>query len=295
MLITITLLSVIVVASYVALQPRVETLPATVPFRAEGWMAFVPTSAQFVAYVNYRACIETSGNQSLFGTDPLLEIYLPAFALYPKSIEYELAINLPGEGSKEGLPTVIVLKIDSQELEGLQEALRSAKYLRTTTQGAYTIFDLLVRHKERQTKLALTALTIAHEHIVLAEGTGIMNSMIQILDTVDHEPRQLFSLESTRAALYASGGSGSYLAFFAATFPTQIQAASMVMKTVKGTSDSATSRIAFAFQTEDKARSQYQAVKNLYSGGSDYWVLGEFVVVKFNHQMSELSQQIRGL
>jgi hypothetical protein len=36
-------------------------------------------------------------------------------------------------------------------------------------------------------------------------------------------------------------------------------------------------------------------VKNLFAGGSDYWILGQFVVVKFNYQMSELSQQIRGL
>jgi len=270
-------------------------LPTTIPFRHENWMAFVPSSAEFVAYVNYRACIETSGNQSLFGVDPLLEIYSLPYVLYPKSIEYEVAVNLPSQGSKEVSPTVGVLKIDSQELSGLQEALQSSTKLRRTTHGGYTIYDLLIRHKERQTQLVSAILTIAHEHIVFAEGAGTSSLVTQILDTADYASNQLFSSESARTALYASGGGGDYLAFFAAAFPTQIQGASIAMKTVKSASGLVMSQIALSFDSQDKARSQFQAVKNLYTGGSNYWILGQFVVVKFSYQMSDLSQQIRGL
>jgi hypothetical protein len=296
MLITMALLSIILAASYSALQPRVETLPATVPFRYENWMAFVPSSAEFVAYVNYRACIETSGNQSLFGVDPLLEIYLPTFLIFPQSIEYEIAISLPSEGSKEVSPTVSVLKIDSQELRNFQEALQSSTKLRRTNHGAYTIYDLLIRHKERQTQLVSAILTIAHEDIVFAEGAGTMTLMAQVLEAADNPPSQLFSSETARTALYASGGAGGdYLAFFAATFPTQIEGATILTKTVRGAPGTVASQLAISFDSQDKARSQYQAVKNLYTGGRDYWILGQFVVVKFSYQMSELDQQIRGL
>lgn len=295
MLITITLLLVIVLASYISLQPRVETLPTNVPFHNENWMIFVPSSVQFAAYVEYRACIETTGNQSLFGTDPLFEIYSPPFVVYPYSIEYELALNLPSPGSQQASPTVSILKIDSQELQDLQRTLQSSTDLRRTQHGSYTIFDLLIRHKELQTQLVSATLVIAHAHLLFAEGAGSMSYLIQILDTTDYAPDQLFFSQSARTALYASGGDDDYLAFFAAAFPTQIEGASVVMKTVTSTPGSVAAQIALSFDNQDKARVQYQAVKNLYAGGSDYWILGQFVVVKFNYQMSELSQQIRGL
>jgi hypothetical protein len=258
-------------------------------------MVFVPSSVQFAAYVEYRACIETTGNQSLFGTEPLFEIYSPPFVIYPYSIEYDLALTLPSPGSQQASPTVSILRIDSEELQNLQTTLESSTNLRRTLHGSYTIFDLLIRHKELQTQLVSAALVIAHAHLLFAEGAGSTNYLIQILDTADYAPDQLFSSQSARAALYASGGDGDYLAFFAAAFPTQIEGASMVMKTVSSASGSIAAQIALSFDNQDKARSQYQAVKNLYAGGSDYWILSQFVVVKFHYQMSELSQQIRGL
>jgi hypothetical protein len=124
----------------------------------------------------------------------------------------------------------------------------------------------------------------------------VMNLLTVVLDTIDSPPSQLFSSDSARAALYASGGaSGSYLAFFAAPFPTQIEGASMLTKTVSSASGMVMSQIALSFDSQDKAKSEYQAVKNLYTGGSDYWILGQFVVAKFSYQMSDLSQQVRGL
>jgi hypothetical protein len=80
-----------------------------------------------------------------------------------------------------------------------------------------------------------------------------------------------------------------------ATFPTQIEGANTMMKTVKSASSSVTTQIALSFDNQGKAEGQYRAVRNLYSGGSDYWVLGPFVVVKFNHEISTLRDEIRGL
>ena len=293
---TIGLLLVILVGSYVALQPRVEDLPATVPFQHEDWMMFVPSSAQFVAYVNYRACIEATGNYSLFGDDPLLEIYSPPYTLYATSIEYEVSMNLPSQGSKETSPTASVVKIDSQELKDLEKALQSSTILHKTHHGDATIFDLLVRRKERNPQLVSASLAIAHERIIFAEGTGSANIIGLILDTAGSESRQLFFLESFRTAVYASGGSsGDYLALFVATFPTQIEGANVMMKTVKSAPSSVTTQIALSFDNQGKAEGQYGAVRNLYSGGSAYWVLGPFVVAKFNHEISTLRDEIRGL
>jgi hypothetical protein len=160
MLATIGLLLVILIGSYIALQPRVADLPATVPFQHEDWMTFVPSSAQFVGYVNYRACMEATGNYSLFGTDPLLEIYSPPYALYAASIEYEVSVNLPSQGSKETSPTVSIVKINSQELKDLENALQPSTYVRKIPHGDTTLFDLLIRHKERNPQLVPASLAL---------------------------------------------------------------------------------------------------------------------------------------
>jgi hypothetical protein len=239
--------------------------------------------------------MEATGNYSLFGTDPLLDMYLPSYALYATFIEYEVSVNLPGQ-TKEGSPTVSIVKIDSQELNDLQKALESSTNLRRTHHGDAVIIDVLIRHKEQSPPLVSASLAITHGFIVFAEGTGSTSSVSLILDTADYTSRQLFSLESARTALYASGGSnGDYLAFFMATFPTQIEGANTMMKTVKSASSSVTTQIALSFDNQGKAEGQYRAVRNLYSGGSDYWILGQFVVAKFSHEISSLRDEIRGL
>ena len=296
MVATIALILVALIGSYIALQPRVEDLPAAVPFQYEDWMMYVPSSAEFVGYINYRACMEATGNYSLFGDDPLLEIYSPPYALYATSIEYEVSVNLPSQGSKETSPTANVIKIGLQDLKDLEKALQSSTILRKTNHGGTVIFDLLARRKDRNPQLVSASLAIARERVIFAEGTGTANTIGLILDTVGYESRQLFSLESSRTAVYASGGSsGDYLAFFVATFPTQIEGANIMMKTVKSTSNSVTTQIALSFDSQNKAEGEYSAVRNLYSGGSDYWVLGPFVVAKFNHEISTLRDEIRGL
>jgi len=296
MVATIGLILVVLIGSYIAFQPRVEDLPAAVPFQHEDWMMYVPSSAEFVAYVNYRACMEATGNYSLFGDDPLLEIYSPPYTLYATSIEYEVSVNLPSQGSKETSPTASIVKIDSQELKDLEKALQSSTILHKTNHGDIIIFDLLIRHRERDPQLVSASLAIGNEHIMFAEGTGTANTIGLVLDTVGSESRQLFSLESSRTAVYASGGSsGDYLALSVATFPTQIEGANIMMKTVKSGSSSVTTQIALSFDNQEKAKGEYGAVRNLYSGGSAYWVLGPFVVAKFNHEISTLRDEIRGL
>jgi hypothetical protein len=240
--------------------------------------------------------MDTTGNYSLFGNDPLLEMYLPSFTLYAQSIEYEASVNLPARTAKEASPTVNIIKIAPQDLNALQRTLESSTILHRTHHGTNVVYDVLVLHKGQNPQLVPASVAVAGEHIVLSEGTGTASSVGTALDAAASESHRLFSLESARTALYAAGGSsGDYLALFMATFPTQIEGANMMMKTVKSASTAVTIQMALSFDNQDKARAQYNAVKRLYTGGSDYWILGQFVVAKFDHNISELRQDIRGL
>jgi hypothetical protein len=258
-------------------------------------MSFIPDTAQFVSYVNYREAFVATGNYSLFGTGPLLEIYAPSVSIDQASVEYEVSIGLPGEGS-EVSPTVTVLRIDSQKLRSLDQALQSSAQVRRTEQNGHTIFSVLVRRRELQTQLVPANLAIEGGHLILTQGLVNVNSLVKVLETVGHEQGQLFSQQSARAALYASGGANDqYLALFIATFPTQIEGAKIAMKTVRTASQTVTSQIAFSFDSQDQAKTQYANVKKLYTGGKDYWILGPFDVVAFEYDISRLGDQVRGL
>jgi hypothetical protein len=297
MLATVALLAAVIwVTPYFSLQPRVEALPDTIPFSQEGWMSFIPDTAQFVSYVNYRDAFVATGNYSLFGTGPLLEIYAPSVSIDQASVEYEVSIGLPGEGSKEESPTVTALRIDSQKLRSLGQALQSSAQVRRTEQNGHTIFSVIVRRRELQTQLVPANLAIEGGHLILTQGLVNVNSLVKVLETVSHEQGQLFSQQSARAALYASGGANDqYLALFIATFPTQIEGAKIAMKTVRTASHTVTSQIAFSFDSQDQAKTQYANVKKLYTGGKDYWILGPFDVVAFEYDISKLGDQVRGL
>jgi len=86
-----------------------------------------------------------------------------------------------------------------------------------------------------------------------------------------------------------------YLGLLVATFPTQVERAKTAMKTVRTASQTVTSQIAFSFDSQDQARIRYGSVKELYTGGKDYWILGPFDVVTFEHDISRLGDQVRGL
>jgi hypothetical protein len=297
MLLTVVLLAAIIwVVPYLTFQPRTEALPASIPFSQQAWMRFIPDTAEFISYVDYRLAYDATGNYSLFGTGPAVEVYSPAFTISPHSVEYELSIALAGKDPKETVPTVTVVKIEPTELSHLEEALRNSTILHKTTHGNHIIFSPLVRHRELKTQLVTANLAVAYEHLLMTEGTGSMNSLTQVLDTADYRLDEFFSQQAARTALYASGGADSnYVALFIATFPTQIEGAKIAMKTVKTASETVTSQIAFSFNSEDEARNQYNNVKKLYSGGKDYWILGPFVVVSFGYDMTKLSEQMRGL
>ena len=259
-------------------------------------MSYVPDSAQFVAYVNLRAAYEATGNYSLFGTNSLIEIYSPPFALYPSSVEYELAINLAGQGSEKRLSTVSVVKAEPNELRSLDDALSASSTIHSTMHGQHAIFGLLIHRKELQPSLVSASLAIANGHLLLAQGPSSTETIAQILDAADYEQYQLFSQSSVRTALYASGGADNqYLALFVATFPTQIEGAKIAMKTVSSASGAVSSRIAFSFDSQDQARAHYENVRRLYAGGDDYRILGPFVVVTFRYDIRMRDDQVRGL
>ncbi len=278
------------------MQPRVEALPEIVPFSPEDWMSFVPKSAEFVAYVNYRGAFEASGNYSLFGVGPLVEIYAPQFVIYPASVEYEVSITLPSEGSQEASPTVTVLRIDSNDLRTLDQALQSSALVRRAEHNGHAIYTLLFRRRELEAQLQLGNIAIEGEHLILTQAPGNVQSIAKILDTAGYEPGQFFSRQSARTALYASGGTkGPYLALFVATFPTQIEGANIAMKSVSADSQTVTSQIAFSFDSQEVAKTRYGDVKRLYSGGKDYWIMGPFDVVVFEEDAARLADQLRGL
>ena len=297
MLATVALLcGAIWLGPYFVLQPRVETLQSKVPFSQQEWMSYIPESAQFVAYVNYQAAFEATGNRSFFGTDPLLEVYSPPFTIYSNSVEYELGINLAGPGATQGVPAVSVIKVVLSEAKSLETTLISTPGLHRTEHESHEIFSLLIRRKELQVPLVSASITIDGQHVLLAQGAASAASVIQVLDAADHSQKQLFSKSSAQTALYASsGGDDRYLALFIATFPTQVEGSNIAMKTVTTDSEGFTSRFAFSFNSTDQARAHYDSIKRLYNGGKDYWLLGPFVVATFEYDLSKLADQIRGL
>jgi hypothetical protein len=297
MLATVALLTGAVwLGSYFSVQPRIEALPSTILFSQQEWMSYIPESAQFVAYVNYQAAFEATGNHSLFGTDPLLEVYSPPFTIYPNSVEYEVGINLAAPGTTQGMRAVSVIKVVLSEARSLETALISTPGLHRTEHESHEIFSLLIRRKELQVPLVSASITINGQHVLLAQGAASAASVIQVLDAADHSQKQLFSQSSARTALYASsGGNDRYLALFIAAFPTQVEGANIVMKTVRTDPGSFTSRFAFSFNSTDQARAHYDSVKGLYTGAKDYWLLGPFVVATFEYDISKLGDQVRGL
>jgi hypothetical protein len=290
--ITVIIIAVFIAGSYYQSLPTVEHIPANFVFKVQDWMAFVPSDAEYVGYVNYQQAYAVSGNASLFGKEILLEFPQSSFQAIPSDIVYEVAIQLP-EPQYSG--SALVLQLASGKQTGLSSQLASAN-LKNRTFAGYRIYELLTREFGDKS-LTLGYVAIVNGHLVFSndQNTALQN-VEAILDQVSGRGNGLFDQVSIKRAVYASGVTDQdYVGLFVGRFPTQLNDTQMAVKSVLGSGDSLSVTRALLFPSSNIALQRLDQAHEVYKNASSYRILDSWMVVTYNYPLSRLRAELIGI
>ena len=259
-------------------------------------MSFVPATAEFVGYVNYKGVYATTGNSSIFGTDIVISLPQLGFNLIPLDIIYEVGIQMP-EPQYSG--SALVLEVSSWKLTSLTQLLATAnqtKIERPLSYDAYAVYDLLTKELGDK-NIEAGYLAIVDNHIVLStdKSAGLQN-VEAVLDQVSSNHPNLFDDITVRRGIYATGLTDQdSIALFVGRFATQLNDTEMATKSVIGQGGSIQVSRAFLFPSSNIALQRWDQAHTVYKDASAYNILDSWLVVTYQYPLSRLPVEIVGL
>jgi len=290
---TLAIIGVIVGASYVSSLPKVEHLPDTIQFYAQPWMAYVPAETYYVGYVSYEDAIDASGNSTLFGTGPLLELAQLLFDFYPHDVVYEVDIELP---TPDYSGTVTLLRVSLDQLNGLAVRLSNSTKIPSRNYHGFEIYSLLMSKPGYQ-KPQLGYLTIFNGYVLFSDdqSTGKQN-VERIIDQAPENTPDLFDNEAVRRSVYASGVRDQpYIGLYVGMFPSQLNNTKMIVKSVIQQGNRIAVTRAVLFPNTDSALGQFGEAHRIYRDASSYRILDSWLVIAYQYSMGKLRGELIGI
>ena len=293
---TFAVIIVIIGASYYQTLPTIEHIPDTFVFNSQEWMPYVPTDAEFVGYINYKQAYFVTGNSSLFGESPLIQLPQLGFSIIPLDITYEVAIQLP-EPKYSG--SAILLQVSEGKQASLSQELASVnltKVHRPLSYDGFALYTLLMQ--EIGDKSANPGyLAIVNHHLLLSndQTTGLQNVQA-ILDQISSGREGLFDDVTVRRSVYATGVTDqTYVALFVGRFPTQLNDTVMATKSVIGNGASIQVSRALLFPSSDIALQRLDQAHKVYRDADSYRILDAFLVVTYSYPPAKIQSEIVGI
>lgn len=293
---TLVILSIIIGGSYYNSLPKVEHIPTNFQFGSASWMAFVPQTAQYVAYVDYQEAYSISGNTLLFGTLPLFQFYQLPVNIPPQSVIYDLDIQVP-QPVGSGAVTVSVVKLRNDTLDITLNELAKTNLPRTNYDG-YSVYDLLAvdETSSPQKLISIYTAIVGDELIVSIDPNYGKYGVETILDQYTSQAPTLFDNSNVRRGVYASGAaSGPYIGLFVGTFSSQFNNTRMIIKSIIPDSNGITVTRSVLFSSSDLAMSEFGHAHNVYRNANSYRVLDQWLVISYNYATDKLRGEITGI
>jgi len=291
---TLGIIAIIIGASYIGSQPKVEHIASDFKFTRQPWMSVVPNGIHFVGYVDFQRVYAASGNATFFGQAGLIDFSQLNYSILPEDVLYEIDIQLLDTNTAV---TVLRLQQDMQNKLGLlfAEATKAPSW----NFGSYLVRQLLV-HTPDQEKPLFGYLSIANDYVLVStdQQTGLQQVQT-VLGQMTYGTPSFFDNLTVQRAAYAAGYTGEpLLGLFLGTFSSQLQGSEMIVKSV--TSGSAATDMILVtrsvlFPNQDAALSQYGEAHRIYSGASGYRIIDSFLVITYQYSTAKLRSEITGI
>lgn len=276
--------------------PTEMGLPQNHVVSLQDWMMFVPSGAIEVGMINtssvFSAGLGVSQSQPMF-----LEIFQTGTKLLLGNVSYAVTYYLPPTSPSPNANSteIEIFKLRPSVLSNLVSLLNATRTISRTEYRGLTIYNVFNRVPGVD-YLVPGKLAFYQGWALYTQRspnpTGDLEAAIDVV--LDHQPN-LFQDPAVRTTLFASAENREdYLAIFYLTFPTQVNGSETASKTVFKTDQGYVGVYAFSFSDANTAKSSFDQVKQAYSGGSEYYVMSNYVVGFFKWPAATASNEIQG-
>jgi hypothetical protein len=259
-------------------------------------MPYVPPGTDYVGYINYRLAYSVSGNSSLFGENPVVELPQLGFEIIPADVIYEVAIQLP---APQYSGSAILLQLSSSKqaiLSNELAAINTTKIHPPLMYDNYALYGLLMREIGDNTTTPGYLALVSHFVLFSNDKTDDLRNVQAVLDQITASRQSLFDDQDVRRSVFATGITDqSYVALFVGRFPTQLNDTEMATKTIIGNGDSIQVSRAFLFPSSDIALARWDEAHQVYRNAASYRVLDSWLVVTYNYPLTRIQTEIIGI
>jgi hypothetical protein len=288
---TLTIIGVVIGASYIASLPQVEHIPDNFVFDRQAWMQYVPKSAEYALYTDFASAYSISGSTEIFGTQPLLQLYQLNVSIFPQDAAFEVDMQL---STSQFNATVTLTKL--QSLKPLQTALQSYTKAPISAYQGFTLHTLLMRKASDQ-KLQQGFLSLADGYLIVSDDQAAGRQSVEmILDQFAFNAPSLFDDASVRRGVYAAGITDQqYMGLAVATFRTQLNDSQMIVKSVVKDQNGILVTRSILFPSSDTALSRFGEAHRVYRDASSYRILDSWLVVSYRYPVEKLRGELTGI
>ncbi|HVP23022.1 MAG TPA: hypothetical protein VMS77_03825 [Conexivisphaerales archaeon] len=270
---------------------RTEHIPSGASIAVQPWMSLVPAEAETATFANISNALASGLNAS--SDVPLLHVYQTGQALTFANITYLLNYNVANSNPNQNDTGVVIIKTTQQAYDDLHSALNASSIVGRVNYRTYTIYFVL--NNDSLSKTLLTG-RICFLNGLIFYSQSDLNPTSELeagMDAALDQQTSLFQNRTVQLSVFAVAGSGAnYLALNYQGFEGEIKGSDFAAKAVTGSGQSFQAVYAFGFNSTSSASSRAKEVTTVYQGGSDYYLLDNYVVAKMGIDVAGLLIQL---
>jgi len=290
---TLSIVAIVIGASYISSLPRVEHIPDRIDFNRKDWMKYVPNSVQSAFYLDFDGASAISGGPDFHGPEALLYFYQLGFSIFPQDVSFEVDMELPPP-SFNG--TVTVMKLHDQQFSSLQRVVENEARAPGFRYQGYAVRELLIR-RSGENQLLQSFLCLADGYAVFSyDQTAGRRNVERILDQFAFDAPSLFDNTTVRTGVYATGVTDQqYIGLQVGMFQTQLNQSRMIVKTIvqDGTGILVTRSI--LLPSSGVALDRFEEAHRVYRDAASYKILDSWLVVVYEYPVSRLKAELSGI
>jgi hypothetical protein len=289
---TLLIIAIIVGASVISSQTRVEHIPDNFRINNQPWMKYAPNPVEYLTYVNFDAALGFSKRPQLFGSEPLAQFYQLNYSIFPRDATFEVDMQLPLP-QYGGTVTIIMLHNETRNI--LEARLTGATTASPYEYQGFTVHGLLMK-KAGDQKLLQGFLSLVGNYAILSNDQSKGREEVEhVLDRFAFSGPGLFDDPVVMRGVYATGDSDKeYIGLYIGVFQTQLNDSKMIVKTVVQDGSGILVTRSILFPTSDVALSRIGDARRIYRDASSYRVMDSWLVVAYKYPVERLRPELAG-
>jgi hypothetical protein len=289
----VTLLVLSAAAAVMIYLPKLQTLqhiPSTYDVKTPDWFKFIPTGAEKITKMNFTKISQTTGNNSVFTSENLLELLNFSNTITIQNSQISVTIFYPNSNPNSDELALNILKPNSQIYSDLHLELENKNSQKTIYQET-AIYQ--VTRRLNNTAYLTGYVCQQNGYLLYSDGIKGLELIKRALEN-EKAGTLLTSDPIIKAAFYVLDPKDE-LAFSYSVLPYTVNEVVAVSTKISYESSKLVTRNFFAFNTTAIAEKNMNNIKQANLSATEYQLIDNYILTTARYDKSNLLGELRSL